>query len=440
MGKVDENSNLEHALHLVEAASLALKKGDRLAARRFAEQAAALAPQLEQPWLLLAFLANGKASQYYLERALAVNPASQRALAGLAWLKAQSPTAASPVDISVPKSNPTKKKLQPASRWLLTPAILLGLMLVVIVGAIFMSSAANPPANQDADLARIVRTVLKAGSTTASSPFPSLTSTSLPTGTPTSLPTATYTSTPLSTSTPTAVPTSTDTPTLPPTQVPPPTKTPTTLPTKTSTVPPPKATKAPPVTTYYTVTAGDTLSLIAQIYTVSVQSLISANNIANPSVIRAGQRFVIPGAGQPVMPQPTAGAPEVESGGSGKEILIDISEQHLYAYQDNQIVFSLVVSTGTGDSTRIGSFKVLDKIPRAYSSRFNIWMPYWLGIYWSGTLENGIHGLPLLMNGVELWGNLIGQPATYGCIESKTADIKKLYDWAEIGTTVIIRR
>jgi LysM repeat protein len=441
MEKVDENSNRETAQNLVDAATLAIKKGDRRAARRFAEQAAALAPQLEQPWLLLAFLASPKAAKYYLERALAANPASQRALAGLDWLKAQSSPPAAPVDTRFPETIPSKKQ-HPPPGWLLRPAILLAVMVVVIAGAIFMSSAANPPASQDADLARVVRTVLSAGSTKTSLLTPSLTSSSLPTGTATSLPTATFTPTPVPTSTPTLVPTSTDTATLRPTetQLPSPTQTPTTLPTKTSTPPPPPAISPSPVTTNYTVAAGDTLSSIAQRYNVTIQSLISTNSIANPSVIQAGLRLVIPGAGQPVAPQPTASAPGGESGGSGKEILIDISEQHMYAYQDKKLVFSLVVSTGIGDSTRIGSFQVLDKIPRAYSSRFNIWMPYWLGIYWSGTLENGIHGLPLLMNGVELWGNLIGQPATYGCIESKTADIKKLYDWAEIGTLVTIRR
>jgi hypothetical protein len=65
-----------------------------------------------------------------------------------------------------------------------------------------------------------------------------------------------------------------------------------------------------------------------------------------------------------------------------------------------------VASTGIGNSTRIGTFKVLDKIPNAYSNSFNIWMPYWMGIYYSGTLENGIHGLPKLWNGVDC-----GQPA-----------------------------
>lgn len=181
--------------------------------------------------------------------------------------------------------------------------------------------------------------------------------------------------------------------------------------------------------------------MIALRYNIPMQSLIAANNLANPSLIRVGQVLTIPGAGQSPGAAAATKVPAVTGPtGQGKEIVIDISEQHLYAYQNNQLVFSFVASTGIGDSTRIGTFKVLDKIPRAYSRTFNIWMPYWMGIYYSGTLENGIHGLPLLMNGVELWGNLLGRPATYGCIESKTSEIKQLYDWAEIGTPVIIRR
>jgi LysM repeat protein len=186
---------------------------------------------------------------------------------------------------------------------------------------------------------------------------------------------------------------------------------------------------------------GDTLNLIALRFNISLQNLIAANNILNPSLIQAGQVLIIPNAGLPPgARQPTAGSNPTGPIGKGKEIQIDISEQHIYAYQDGRLVFSFVASTGIGNSTRIGTFKVLDKIPNAYSNAFNIWMPWWMGIYYSGTLENGIHGLPRLWNGVELWANLLGKPATYGCIESRTFEIKQLYDWAEIGTPVIIRR
>ena len=42
------------AKRIIKEAYQSLRQGDRRAARRLAEQAAALAPQKEEPWLLLA--------------------------------------------------------------------------------------------------------------------------------------------------------------------------------------------------------------------------------------------------------------------------------------------------------------------------------------------------------------------------------------------------
>jgi hypothetical protein len=87
-----------------------------------------------------------------------------------------------------------------------------------------------------------------------------------------------------------------------------------------------------------------------------------------------------------------------------------------------------------------GSYQVLDKIPMAYASTWNLKMPYWLGIYWAGTLENGIHALPILPSGQKLWDGYLGQRVSYGCIILSTEAAKTIYDWAEVGTPVIIRR
>jgi L,D-transpeptidase catalytic domain len=122
-----------------------------------------------------------------------------------------------------------------------------------------------------------------------------------------------------------------------------------------------------------------------------------------------------------------------------KRILIDISEQHLYAYDGEQQVFSFIASTGMQNSTRIGNFSVLNKIPNAYGATWNIWMPNWLGIYWSGSLQNGIHALPILPNGATLWAGFLGTPVSYGCIVLDTYDAQALYNWADIGTPVEIR-
>ncbi len=125
--------------------------------------------------------------------------------------------------------------------------------------------------------------------------------------------------------------------------------------------------------------------------------------------------------------------------GGSKYILVDISEQHMYVYESDALVYSFVASTGMNNATRVGNFAVQSKIPNAYGSTWNIWMPSWLGIYWSGGLENGIHALPLLPSGATLWAGFLGRPISYGCVVLGSYEAQVLYDWAEIGTPVEIQ-
>jgi lipoprotein-anchoring transpeptidase ErfK/SrfK len=127
--------------------------------------------------------------------------------------------------------------------------------------------------------------------------------------------------------------------------------------------------------------------------------------------------------------------------GPGKRVVVDISEQHLYAYDGDKLIFSFVASTGQGGGTLSGNFKILDKIENAYSDPWGFWMPDWLGIYYVGSdLENGIHSLPVLQDGTKIWGDEIGKPITYGCVVLQPQDAKMLYNWVDIGTPVDIWR
>ena len=83
----DHPDNKSAALEAVRNARNALQRGDRQLARRFAEQAAALDPHFEEPWLILAALASPRASVAYLQEALKINPASQRARRGWTGLR-----------------------------------------------------------------------------------------------------------------------------------------------------------------------------------------------------------------------------------------------------------------------------------------------------------------------------------------------------------------
>ena len=122
-----------------------------------------------------------------------------------------------------------------------------------------------------------------------------------------------------------------------------------------------------------------------------------------------------------------------------KRIEVSIAQQRLYAYENDELVFEFICSTGMYSSpTQAGTYEILDKIPMAYGSTWDLDMPFWMGIYWSGTLENGIHALPILANGQLLWEGYLGQPASYGCVILSTEDAETLYNWAEVGVPVIV--
>ncbi|HXW00695.1 MAG TPA: L,D-transpeptidase family protein, partial [Anaerolineae bacterium] len=127
--------------------------------------------------------------------------------------------------------------------------------------------------------------------------------------------------------------------------------------------------------------------------------------------------------------------------GGHKLVIVDISEQHTYIYQGNYLVDEFVVSTGApGRDTALGEFEIQNKIPVAYASTWNLDMPFWLGIYWSGPLQNGFHALPTVRHtGVTMWDGYLGQRVSYGCIVLSLEDAENLYNWVDVGTPVKIQ-
>jgi lipoprotein-anchoring transpeptidase ErfK/SrfK len=157
----------------------------------------------------------------------------------------------------------------------------------------------------------------------------------------------------------------------------------------------------------------------------TISAIAQANGLANPRYIYPGQRLRIPAGGA---------AP-----GGSKRIVVDLSDRRMYVYQNGQLIWNWAVSTGRpGQSTAVGNFKVQNKIPNAYAYTWGLQMPYWLGIYWAGSLQNGIHALPIQSNGQRLWEGYLGQRVSFGCIILSTQNAQTLYNWATVGTPVDI--
>lgn len=180
----------------------------------------------------------------------------------------------------------------------------------------------------------------------------------------------------------------------------------------------------------YIVKPGDTLLKIGWNLGFPFWMILNANPGIDPDNLTAGQVLTIPSRND-LLPLPVV---------ENKRIILSISKQRMWVYENGELLGKHVISTGIDRSpTQPGVFQVQTHDPKAYASVWDLTMPNFLGIYeaWPGFM-NGIHGLPTLSNGRRLWANILGRPASYGCIILDLKTAKWLYNWAENGVVVEI--
>jgi lipoprotein-anchoring transpeptidase ErfK/SrfK len=122
----------------------------------------------------------------------------------------------------------------------------------------------------------------------------------------------------------------------------------------------------------------------------------------------------------------------------GKYVEINLSKQKMYLYEGQTFVNSFGVSTGKWSTpTPTGTFQIYNKISKAYSKPYDLYMPYWSAITADG--QYGIHGLPFKGSWVE-GASHIGTPVSHGCVRLGPGNDSNVYDWAVIGTPVFIHK
>ena len=181
----------------------------------------------------------------------------------------------------------------------------------------------------------------------------------------------------------------------------------------------------------YTVRSGDTLLKIGWNTGIPFWMILEANPGLDPENLWAGQEINLPSKDE-LLPLPVV---------PGKRIIISIDRQRMWVVEGGERIEEFVISTGIDRSpTQPGVFQIQTHERNAYASVWDLNMPNFMGIYeaWPGFM-NGIHGLPTLSNGRRLWANILGRPASYGCIILDLDDAEWLYEWAEEGVVVEIR-
>lgn len=181
----------------------------------------------------------------------------------------------------------------------------------------------------------------------------------------------------------------------------------------------------------HTVQSGETLSGIGFDYGIPypwIQEL-------NPGVesLSVGQEIAIPAA-DALLPLPIV---------PHKRIVVSLSEQRAWVYENGQVKWDWPASTGiAGSPTAPGIFQVQSHEPNAYAGNWDLWMPSFMGIYRpvpSSDFMNGFHGFPTRGSSQLLWTGDLGHPVTYGCILLSSENAALLYEWAEEGVVVEVR-
>lgn len=119
-------------------------------------------------------------------------------------------------------------------------------------------------------------------------------------------------------------------------------------------------------------------------------------------------------------------------------IELDLSAQRLALcnFGQNEGVFP--ISSGSRQyPTPTGHFQVNSKSLRAYSTMYNLYMPYWNSFIGN---SYGIHELPEYPNGAKEGTNYLGQAVSHGCVRLGVGAAATVYNWAPVGTAVIVHQ
>jgi lipoprotein-anchoring transpeptidase ErfK/SrfK len=121
----------------------------------------------------------------------------------------------------------------------------------------------------------------------------------------------------------------------------------------------------------------------------------------------------------------------------GKYIDVNLATQIMTIFDNGRLLDAFLISSGKpGMNTPQGTHQIYNKHPRPWSKQYGLYMPYWMAITSDG--KYGIHELPEWPGGYKEGQNHLGIPVSHGCMRLGIGPAETLYNWAEIGTPVII--
>lgn len=123
-----------------------------------------------------------------------------------------------------------------------------------------------------------------------------------------------------------------------------------------------------------------------------------------------------------------------------KLISVDLGSQRLMAWENGKVVYETKISSGMNlTPTAKGKFRIYYKTPltdmRGPSPYKNI---YPTGKYLTKNVPNTMYFYQGYAIHGAYWHNNFGRPASHGCVNTPLAAAQWLYDFAPVGTQVVV--
>ena len=121
---------------------------------------------------------------------------------------------------------------------------------------------------------------------------------------------------------------------------------------------------------------------------------------------------------------------------ANKKIVVNIDRQKLSAVENNKLVYEFDVVTGRpGKETEPGKYKTNAKYEDYTSKKYGSPMPYTMFFSQDG---KAIHGTKWATVRSYLHMYITESVGSYGCVGLTEDDAKELFDWAPLGTSILI--
>lgn len=138
-------------------------------------------------------------------------------------------------------------------------------------------------------------------------------------------------------------------------------------------------------------------------------------------------------------PEPTADTSLPADAGSGKRIVFSESRQRVWLMDDDETVRTYLVSGSVYDNLEPGTFEVFSRSEEATGIEDSGTMKYFVRFTRGETgAAIGFHDIPVDDGELVQTAAQLGTPLSHGCIRQRRDDAVALWDFAPIGTTVVV--